>query len=151
MNSEKYCLGCGVKLQDENVLSEGYTTSLDKDYCQRCFRIKNYGEYQVVTKSNDEYIEILKNVGETKDLVLYIADLLNLEEDITKIRELIPNKMILVLNKKDVLPKSVKEEKIIEYFSNLDNPFDKVIVISSEKNYNIFYSYIIRCAIFKIF
>ena len=139
MNSEKYCLGCGVKLQDENVLGEGYTTSLDNDLCQRCFRIKNYGEYQTVTKSNDEYLEILKGIGETKDLVLYIADLLNLEEDITKIRELIPNKMILVLNKKDVLPKSVKEEKIIEYFSNLDNPFDKVIVISSEKNYNIDY------------
>ena len=47
--------------------------------------------------------------------------------------------MILVLNKKDVLPKSVKEEKIIEYFSNLDKPFDKVIVISSVKNYNIDY------------
>ena len=139
MNSEKYCLGCGVKLQDENVLGEGYTTSLDNDLCQRCFRIKNYGEYQTVTKSNDEYLEIIKGIGETKDLVLYIADLLNLEEDITKIRELIPNKMILVLNKKDVLPKSVKEEKIIEYFSNLDNPFDKVIVISSEKNYNIDY------------
>ena len=34
----------GVKLQDENVLGEGYTTSIEKDYCQRCFRIKNYGE-----------------------------------------------------------------------------------------------------------
>ena len=139
MNNEKYCLGCGIKLQDENVLGEGYTTSLDNTLCQRCFRIKNYGEYQIVTKSNDEYLEILKSVGETKDLVLYIADLLNLEEDITKIREIIPNKMILVLNKKDVLPKSVKEEKIIDYFSNLDKPFDKIIVISAVKNYNIDY------------
>ena len=139
MNDEKYCLGCGVRLQDENVLSEGYTTSLDKDYCQRCFRIKNYGEYQVVTKSNDEYIEILKSVGETKDLVLYITDLLNLEEDLKRIRDIIPNKMILVLNKKDVLPKSVKDEKIIEYFNKYDNEFSKVVVISSEKNYNIDY------------
>ena len=138
MNSEKYCLGCGVKLQDENVLGEGYTTSLEKDYCQRCFRIKNYGEYQVVTKSNDEYLEILKGVGETKDLVLYIADLLNIEEDINKIRDIIPNKMILVLNKRDVLPKSVNDDKLIEYFKD-NNIFDKVIVISSEKNYNIDY------------
>ena len=138
MNSEKYCLGCGVKLQDENILGEGYTTSLDKDYCQRCFRIKNYGEYQIVTKSNDEYIEILKSVGETKDLVLYIADLLNIEEDINKIREIIPNKMILVLNKRDVLPKSVNDDKLIDYFKDNDI-FDKVVVISSEKNYNIDY------------
>lgn len=139
MDSEKYCLGCGVKLQDENVLGEGYTTSIEKDYCQRCFRIKNYGEYQVVTKSNDEYLEILKSVGKTKDLVLYIADLLNIEEDLLKIREIIPNKMILVLNKKDVLPKSVKEEKLVEYFKKHYDSFDEVIVISSEKNYNIDY------------
>ena len=140
MMEDKYCLGCGVKLQDENVLGEGYTTSLDKSLCQRCFRIKNYGEYQVVTKSNDEYIEILKSIGETKDLVLYIADILNIEEDLNKIREIIPNnKMILVLNKKDVLPKSVNDEKLIEYFEKEDNSFSKVIVISSEKNYNIDY------------
>ena len=106
----KRCKGCGVILQDQNLLQEGYTTNLENDICQRCFRMKNYGEYQVVTKSNDEYLNILKGVGETKDLVLYIADLLNLEEDIETIRELIPNKMILVLNKKDVLPKSVKEK-----------------------------------------
>ncbi len=138
MNSEKYCLGCGVKLQDENILGEGYTTSLDKDYCQRCFRIKNYGEYQVVTKSNDEYLEILKSVGETKDLVLYIVDLLNIEEDINKIRDIIPNKMILILNKRDVLPKSINDNKLIDYFKD-NNIFDKIIVISSEKNYNIDY------------
>lgn len=137
--NDKYCEGCGIKLQDENVSNEGYTMSLDNNLCQRCFRIKNYGDYQVVTKSNEEYLEILKSVGKTKDLVLYIADLLNLEEDITKIREIIPNKMILVLNKKDVFPKSVKDEKIINYFEKMDNPFEKVIVISSEKNYNIDY------------
>ena len=139
MNEEKYCKGCGIKLQDENVLQEGYTVSLEQDYCQRCFRIKNYGDYQVVTKGNDEYIDILKKVGETKDLVLYIADLLNLEEDFKEIRKYIPNKMILVLNKKDVLPKSVKEEKILAYFNNMDTPFEKVVVISVEKNQNIDY------------
>ncbi len=77
MNSEKRCQGCGVLLQDENVLQEGYTTNLENDLCQRCFRMKNYGEYQVITKSNEEYIKILEEVGKTKDLVLYITDLLN--------------------------------------------------------------------------
>ena len=63
MSNEKRCAGCGVLLQDENILQEGYTTNLENDLCQRCFRMKNYGEYQVVTKSNEEYIEILKSVG----------------------------------------------------------------------------------------
>ena len=139
MENEKKCLGCGVTLQDANLLQEGYTTSLENDYCQRCFRMKNYGEYQVVTKSNEEYLEILKEVAETKDLVLYVTDLLNLEKNIEEIRDLIPNKMILVLNKIDVLPKSVKEAKIINYLSNKNINFEEVIVISANKNYNIDY------------
>lgn len=139
MNDVKYCEGCGIKLQDENVLQEGYTSNLENKLCQRCFRIKNYGEYQVVTKSNQEYIEILKSVGTTKNLVLYIVDLLNIEHDLSEIRNYIPNKMILVLNKKDVLPKSIKEAKIIEYFKNLDINFEEIIVISAEKNENIDY------------
>ena len=140
MNNEKRCEGCGVALQDQNVLQEGYTTNLENNLCQRCFRMKNYGEYQVVTKSNDEYIEILKEVGKTKDLVIYVTDLLNIEKNINQIRAIIPNKMILVLNKMDVLPKSVKEEKLKKYLMNDDdNSFEEIIVISTEKNYNIDY------------
>ena len=139
MNNEKRCAGCGVLLQDENILQEGYTTNLENDLCQRCFRMKNYGEYQVITKSNSEYIEILKEVGKTKDLVIYITDLLNLEKNIEEIRSIIPNKMILVLNKMDVLPKSVKEEKLKRYLANNDVNFEEIIVISTEKNYNIDY------------
>ena len=139
MSSEKKCLGCGVLLQDENILQEGYTTSIDNDICQRCFRLKNYGEYQVITKSNEEYINILKSVAETKDLVLYITDLLNLEKNLEQIRNLIPNKMILVLNKKDALPKSVKEEKLVAYLESMNIHFEEVIVISANKNYNIDY------------
>ena len=139
MENEKKCLGCGVTLQDANLLQEGYTTSLENDLCQRCFRMKNYGEYQVVTKSNEEYLDILKDVALTKDLVLYVTDLLNLEKDIEEIRNLIPNKMILVLNKIDVLPKSVKEEKLINYLKSMNINFEEVIVISANKNYNIDY------------
>lgn len=133
----KYCIGCGILLQDENVLQEGYVTTLENDLCQRCFRMKNYGEYQVSTKSNEEYIEILKSIDETKDLVIYMVDLLNLDQDIHFIREYIHNKMILVLNKRDILPKSVKDEKIISYIQSLDVDFEDIIVISTIKNYHI--------------
>ena len=143
--SMKTCSGCGVKLQDENVLQEGYTTSLDNDICQRCFRMKNYGEYQMITKSNDEYLEILKSVGETKDLVLYIADLLNLEKNIEQIRNIIPNKMILVLNKRDVLPKSVNENKLIKYLN-----CDKQVIITTTDIENINEELVNNAKLFKI-
>lgn len=133
----KICLGCGVLLQDENITQAGFTTNIENDICQRCFRMKNYGEYQVVTKSNEEYIDILKSVDETKDLVLYIVDLLNVDKDLSLIRNYMHNKMILVLNKRDVLPKSVKDEKLINYFKEMDIEFEDVVVISTTKNYNI--------------
>lgn len=138
MNSKK-CSGCGVYLQNENMTQEGYVLNLDDNLCQRCFRMKNYGEYQVVTKSNEEYLDIIRSVGETKDLVLYVTDLLNIERDLLEIRKILSNKMILVLNKKDVLPKSVKDEKIIQYFQDMNINFEDIIVVSVEKNYNIDY------------
>lgn len=134
---KKYCIGCGVELQDENVTMDGYTTSMENDICSRCFRMKNYGEYQIVTKSNEEYIDILKSVNKTNDLVLYIVDLLNLDKDLKYIRNYINNKVILVLSKRDVLPKSVKDEKLIQYFKNLELDYQDVIVVSPRKNYNI--------------
>ena len=134
---KKYCIGCGILLQDENMTMEGYTTSMENDICSRCFRMKNYGEYQIVTKSNEEYIDILKSVNKTNDLVLYIVDLLNLDRDLTHIRKYINNKVILVLSKRDVLPKSVKDAKLIEYFKQMDLDYDDIIVVSPNKNYNI--------------
>ena len=137
MNKEKICIGCGVKLQDENMTLEGYTSNIENDICSRCFRMKNYGEYQIVTKSNDEYIEILKEVDKTKDLVLYIVDALNFGEDVASIRQYISNNMILVLNKRDVLPKSVKDSKLIAYLEKLDLDFKDIIVVSCQNNYHI--------------
>ena len=135
----KYCKGCGARLQDNNILLEGYTSDLSKDLCRRCFRLKNYGEYQVVTKTNDEYLEIIKDVGKTKSLVLYVVDLLSIPEHLESIKDYLPNnKVLLVLNKKDMLPLSVTDEKIINYINNnYDDVFIDKIIISANKNYNL--------------
>lgn len=133
----KKCLGCGVELQDENMLLDGYTVNLENDLCQRCFRLKNYGEYQATTKTNEEYQQILEAVGKTKDLVVYVTDVLNVEQDLYDIRKFLPNKILLVLNKRDVIPKSVKDEKLIQYFKDKYDFFNDMVVVSCEKNMNI--------------
>ncbi|NLA34041.1 MAG: GTPase RsgA [Tenericutes bacterium] len=132
----KYCKGCGIKLQDQNILLPGYITSLDNNICKRCFRMRNYGEYQLITKSNEEFINILKEINNTRALVLYIVDLLNLDKDINYIREYIKNKMILVLNKRDVLPLSIKDENIIKYIDSLGFEYQDIIIVD-KKNYNL--------------
>ena len=133
----KKCLGCGVELQDENMLLDGYTVNLENDLCQRCFRLKNYGEYQATTKTNEEIHQILEAVGKTKDLVVYVTDVLNVEQDLYDIRKFLPNKILLVLNKRDVIPKSVKDEKLIQYFKDKYDFFNDIVVVSCEKNMNI--------------
>ena len=137
--NEKKCLGCGIVLQSTNPDKVGYTPKSSAKYCERCFRLKNYNEYQLVTNNNSEYIELLEAVGKTNDLVVYVTDLLNLEKDFNMIRDIIPNKMILVLNKKDVLPRSVKEDKLIEYFKNYNIFFDEIITVSTKNNFNMDY------------
>lgn len=134
---KKYCRGCGVLLQNENITLEGYVNNLDNNICQRCFRMNNYGEYVKVTKSNEEFLDILKDIDKTNDLVLHIVDLVNLDKDLSEIKKVISNKMLLVLNKKDALPKSIKDEKIIDYIKSLELDYIDYVVISANKNYNI--------------
>ena len=44
---------------------------------------------------------------------------------------------MLVLNKRDVIPKSVKDEKLINYFKEKYDFFVDIVVVSSEKNINL--------------
>jgi len=132
----KHCEGCGVKLQDENILNIGYTTNLNNDLCMRCFRLRNYGEYESVSSNLVNYEKILSMVNRSRELVLYVVDVVNLPKDIGIIKKYLKNDIILVINKRDLLPWSVKDEKIIEYIKNLDIDFEDIVVISSEKNFN---------------
>ena len=135
----KYCKGCGVRLQDNNVLLEGYTNDLSKDLCRRCFRLKHYGEYEQSSKSNEDYLAIVKSISKTKSLVLYVVDVLSLPRNLEAIKEYLgKNDVILVLNKRDMLPLSVKDEKILKYIDdNYSNVFIDKLLISANKNYNI--------------
>jgi len=130
------CIGCGAQLQTENKNEIGYTTNLEKKLCERCFRIRNYGEYKTVTKSNDEFINILKNINNTKDLVVLVIDIFNLNKDLDVIKQNIKNDILLVLTKRDILPKSTHDEKLLEYIDDYKLNIKEKIVISSNKNYN---------------
>lgn len=130
------CIGCGVQLQTEEKNQLGYTTNIEKKLCERCFRIRNYGEYKTVTKSNEEFINILKNINNTKDLVILVIDIFNLNKNLDVIKQNIKNDILLVLTKRDILPKSTHDEKLLEYIDDYKLNIKDKIVISSNKNYN---------------
>lgn len=133
MKKNKKCLGCGIKLQSDNILNIGYTPNLENDYCMRCFKVKNYGISESITSNKEDYINILKSIKKTKDLVLYIVDILNLPSDIMEITNYLDNDIYLVLNKRDVLPKSIKDEKIISYLKEISN-FKDYFIVSTFNN-----------------
>ena len=130
------CIGCGVSLQTSNKDMLGYTTNIDKDLCERCFRIRNYNEYNFITKNNQDYIDILKNIN-CNDLVVLVIDLFNISNFIMDISKYINNKILLVLTKRDILPKSCYDKKLIDYFKNYNLNIIETVVVSSTKNYNL--------------
>ena len=108
----KKCIGCGIMLQDTNIHEDGYVSNSDHNLCERCFKIKNYGQNKVIYVTNNDYMKILDNINKD-DLVVYVSSLLTLNLDyINRFKN-----VLLVLTKRDILPKSVKDSKIISYVS----------------------------------
>lgn len=129
------CIGCGVELQTADEYKIGYARNLDNNLCQRCFRIRNYNEYSKVLKTNKDYINILKNI-ESKALVILVVDLFNISKNLEKISSYLKNDILLVLTKKDILPKSINDEALLRYFRRYNLNVKDTVIVSSKKNYN---------------
>ncbi len=136
----KKCNGCGAILQTVDSDNVGYIKeqNLEKSsLCERCFRIRNYGDYKVVIKDNEEYLNILKKVSDTKDLVILVVDVFNISEKLNELSNILSNPILLVLSKRDILPKDIYEQRILEYLDRYSlNIVDKLL-ISSNKNYQL--------------
>ena len=130
------CRGCGVVLQDKDKDLLGYTINLNNELCERCFRIRNYNDYKFVVKDNNDFINILKDVNITNDLVVLVVDLFNINYNLEDISKYLNNDILLVLTKRDILPKSCYDKKFIEYFNNCNLNIVDTVIISSIKNYN---------------
>lgn len=126
------CIGCGVELQNDDPNKDGYVDNLDYVLCERCFIIKNYGQNKVVKKSNIDYMKIIDNIRDN-DVIVYVSSLLTLNLDyIDKFKN-----VILVLTKRDLLPKSIKDGKIINYIKKRYSNVQDIIVVSAYKKLNL--------------
>lgn len=131
------CIGCGATIQNINANDIGYASDLNKKLCERCFRIRNYNDYKFVMKNNNDYIDILKNISKTDSLVLLVVDLFNISYYLNDISKYLNNDIILVLSKRDILPKSCYDKKLIDYFKSYELNIIDSIIVSSNKNYNL--------------
>ncbi len=116
----KKCLGCGDLIDN------------DKTLCERCFRLKNYGEIKKVSIKENIFKHFLDEIKKTNDLVIMVADILSLPLDFNVIKD-IKNPVLLVLTKRDLLPVTISESKIL---SKIKGNFIDKIIISNKNNYN---------------
>ncbi len=122
MSEEKLqCVGCGVEIQTERPDELGYApkSALEKEViiCQRCFRLKHYNEVQDVSLTDDDFLKILNGIGETDGLVVKVVDIFDFNGSwLPGLHRFVGNnKVLLVGNKADLLPKSIKKNKLIHW------------------------------------
>lgn len=115
---ETACQGCGVFLQSEDPKGLGYipADSLKKDnpLCKRCFRLKHYNEIEDVEITDDEFLQMIGTIKNTKSLVIHLIDVFDVNGTLLKsLPKMVgDNPILLVGNKMDLLPKSVNERKL---------------------------------------
>jgi 30S ribosome assembly GTPase len=146
VSDEKYlCIGCGVMIQTEDPRELGYApkSALEKDQviCQRCFRLKHYNEIQDVNLTDDDFLKILNEIGKSDALIVKIVDIFDFNGSwLPGLHRFAGNnKILLVGNKVDLLPKSVKHNKLIHWMKQeareLGLKPEEVFLVSATKGH----------------
>lgn len=125
MIEEIQCVGCGVVIQTEDPEKLGYTpvSALEKGlekgevYCQRCFRLRHYNEIQDVSLTDDDFLRLLNEIGSEDALIVNVVDIFDFNGSLIPglHRFIGSNPVLLVGNKVDILPKSLKKPRLTQW------------------------------------
>ena len=123
------CVGCGVKIQTVDENKEGYVNEIhviengENVYCKRCFDIIHYNRRYNVPPENKLFYDKMKLVQSKnpKDVILLLLDVLDIYSGfIPNIEKVVGNmKVIILINKIDLMPKSIKLRHIEDAVRNI--------------------------------
>jgi len=141
------CIGCGSVIQSEEPKNPGYVPKSKIDHediiCRRCFRLKNYNEVTPLSITKEDYFNIIGKIGNSDSLIVMLIDIFDIEGSlIPQIAKLTNfNDLVIIANKVDLLPKSVKENKLKHHLKKIiaDNNLkpEEVFLMSAKKNKNL--------------
>ena len=143
------CEGCGVKIQTLDptkigyIRSEVYLKNPDDFLCERCYNLIHYHKNVEVLYNENDFLNNVKKIADSKGLVVNIVDIFDLEGTcIENINQLFPNsKIILVANKFDLFLNTVNVSRVKEYLNRYlkskSIDVDKSLIISSFKQNDI--------------
>lgn len=137
-----YCIGCGARMQTTEATQSGYLPmsalkkSLESDQllCKRCFRLRHYNEIQPVELTDDDFARILHQISSTKSLIVYVVDVFDISGSLI---DGLPrfvgksNPILVVANKVDLLPKSLKANRLKQWLKDQlkDSGIDPVDIV----------------------
>ena len=148
MDNKIYCIGCGVEIQSEDPKKQGYLPKnvVEKSedsqlVCKRCFRLKNYNEVSDVELGADDFYQLIKSLSKKDALIAKVVDIFDFSGSwIEDVVDIVGNNkdIVLIANKLDLLPKSVKQNKVKQWlFKVLKEKGIKVkdiLLVSAIKN-----------------
>ena len=127
-----HCKGCGAKLQVTDPKFMGYALSLENDFCQSCFRLKNYGE------SHDHFHPEDLPILEKDALIVMVSSILNLDMlfEYPVYRYQSEGTFVYLINQMDLLPKQTNTdlllENVIKKAKDLRVPYLDIIMMSAK-------------------
>lgn len=127
LNEVLHCIGCGAVLQDKDETKSGYapTKTLEKAadeesvYCKRCFRLRHYNEVQDVELTDADFLNMLHELSQKDALIVNMVDIFDFNGSvISGIQRFAgSNPLVIVGNKVDLLPKSLKQSKMKQWIT----------------------------------
>lgn len=151
LNKLQRCYQCGALLQIEDKNKEGYINpEIIQQYpeglllCNHCYSTEKFANAPREAFFDSEYTKILEQIKKENALVVYVIDLFSFEGSfINKIIQLLKDVNVLVVaNKRDLLPKEASDSELKEYVSHRlrlahFNVVDVVITSTNNGGYNI--------------
>lgn len=135
----KKCQGCGATLQSINKENKGYISEEKMNdnalYCERCFKIIHYNE-KIVTKLDNINEYIVTEVNKKAQYVYFLIDFLNINSETINKFQSIKTPKTLIISKLDIIPKSIKDNTIINWLKEEYSITEEIIFQSTKKNIN---------------
>ncbi len=134
----KKCIGCGTTLQTDKQNATGYIPKEkydDSSYCERCFKIMHYNE-KIITKLENINDYIIEEVNKKAEYVYFLLDFLSISEETINTFKSIKVPKTLIISKLDIIPKSIKNNNIINWLQNEYKINEDIFFQSTKKNLN---------------
>lgn len=147
MSVERTCPGCGAVLQSIEPNKPGYLPEekweKEDAVCLRCFKLKHYQEAVQVEMTGEDFYRILQSIGQREALILHLVDITDFHGTLLSglNRILGHDRILIVVNKIDLLPQSVRLTRIKQWIRTQTREwglrFLDIVMISGLKGVNL--------------